>query len=1016
MQLRHVFPAALAIAALVLILSGQRGEGQTTNDLPVPLAEAASHVTVPPGFKATLFAGEPDIRQPIAMTFDDRGRLWVAECYTYADLKTNYDLNLRDRIVIFEDSKGTGHFDKQTIFWDQGKRLTSIAVGFGGVFATCAPNLIFIPDRNGDDVADGPPEVLLDGWDTDVVRHNIINGLKWGPDGWLYGRHGILATSLVGKPGTPEKDRTKLNCGIWRYHPTRKIFEVVCQGTTNPWGHDWDEYGNLLFINTVIGHLWQGIPGAYYQRMFGEHLAPHRYGLIEQAADHYHWDTGKSWTESRNAGAGSDALGGGHAHSGLMIYLGDNWPDQCRGHLFTLNFHGRRINEDRLEQNGSGLAGRHEPDFIKFQDPWFRGVDLDYGPDGGVYVLDWSDTGECHGHDGVNRESGRIYKIVYEAGLKPHSRPELLSSPAALLTNSLASFSSRELVQLQYHPNEWYARHARRILQERTESGAEMGSVKTALLRHFDASTNVATKIRLLFALHAVGADSQSWLSNQLQNADFHIRAWAVRFLAESGASWEELVPLFTKAAVEDTSAAVRLELASAMQRIPVELREPLGSALVRHGEDVHDHNLPLMLWYGIEPLVTTYPASAIRLAQQSRIPLVRQYIARRLGEDILAHPEPVNDLLQTIFAVPASAQTETLRGLAEALQDWRHAPQPRGWDALRQALAPSQNAELLAVVRRLGVVFGDVHALADFRRTALDPQAAPDARRTALEQLILSRSADLNGTILKLLEEPVTAGTAARGLLELDDNPASSARVLQHWSTILPEDRPAVVGALSSRPSSAEALLDAIEHGAIPRSAITAYHARQITNLKNEALNKRLTAVWGKVLNSDADKKRQMEHYRELLNTDRLKAADAAAGRVVFTQICAVCHKLYGQGASIGPDLTGSGRSNLDYLLENIVDPSAIVPEDYRVSEVELKDDRTITGLVVGKNEHTIALQTPNEKITVECNEIAKMRQTNLSLMPEGLLQGIKEEQVCNLVKYLMTPAQVPLPQASLK
>src|SRR4051794_1883061 len=174
---------------------------------PLPASESAKRVSLPPGFEAATAASEPDVHQPIAMAFDDRGRLWVAECYTYSDAKTNFDLSLRDRILIFEDSKGTGHFDKSKVFWDQGQRLTSIALGFGGVFATCAPNLVFIPDRNGDDVPDGPPEILLDGWNDNAVRHNIVNGLKWGPDGWLYGRHGILAGSSVGKPGTPENSR-----------------------------------------------------------------------------------------------------------------------------------------------------------------------------------------------------------------------------------------------------------------------------------------------------------------------------------------------------------------------------------------------------------------------------------------------------------------------------------------------------------------------------------------------------------------------------------------------------------------------------------------------------------------------------------------------------------------------------------------------------------------------------------------------------------------------------------------
>lgn len=1014
--------ALARIAGLVLLMElicppGVSRGAQSPADRPLPLAEAAQRVELPPGFRATLFAGEPDIRQPIAMAFDDRGRLWVAECYTYADVKTNYDLNLRDRIVIFEDSKGTGHFDKRKVFWDQGQRLTSIAVGFGGVFATCAPNLIFIPDRNGDDVPDGPPEVLLDGWNDDVIRHNIVNGLKWGPDGWLYGRHGILATSAVGKPGTPEAQRTKLNCGIWRYHPTRKIFEVVCNGTTNPWGSDWDQYGNLWFINTVIGHLWQGIPGAYFERMFGEHLAPHRYGLIQQAADHYHWDTGKSWTESRNAGAGADALGGGHAHSGLMIYLGGNWPAECRGKMFTLNFHGRRINEDRLEQNGSGLVGRHEPDFVKFGDPWFRGVDLDYGPDGGVYVLDWSDTGECHGNNGVDRESGRIYKLTY-SGKQPQDGPVPFGpAPAALLTNSLAALSNEQLLTLQSHPNEWYARHARRILQERAESGQDLASFKPAVLHAYEQQTDTALKLRLLWVLHAIGADTQSWLTAQLQNPDFHVRSWAIRLLAESGGDWEQLVPLFTKSAVEDPSPTVRLELASALQRIPTELREPLAAALVHHGEDIKDHNLPLMLWYGIEPIASEYPTKAIRLAQQSRLPVIREYVARRLGEDLAKPHNSVDALLLAAARLAPGAQADVLRGLLAALQGWHDAAKPGAWDAVWASLAKSSDPQLLELGRHLGVVFHDPNVLEELRQTALQTQADPQQRCSALQELIQARAPGLERALAQLLDDPVTAGLAARGLLENDPSSEAATLVLRAWPKIRFEDQAAVVGALTARVSSAAALLEAVAQGRVPRGGLTAYHARQIANLNDAALTRRLTEVWGKVRTSDSEKKQLIAHYRALLTPERLKAADPSRGRQVFSQTCAVCHRLYGQGAAIGPDLTGGGRSSLDYLLENIVDPNAIVPEDYHVSEVELKDDRSLTGLVVAKNEHTITLQTPTEKITVERGDITSMRKTSLSLMPEGLLQSLKEDQICNLIAYLMTPKQVPLPpMAALK
>src|SRR5690348_15179069 len=348
--------------------------------------EAVKTFHLPPGFHVTLFAGEPDVQQPIGMTLDQRGRLWVAENYTYSERPLGWDTNLCDRIIILEDTNHDGHFDQRTVFWDRAKKLTSVAVGFGGVYALCPPNLLFIPDRNGDDVPDSEPQVLLDGFEDTVVGHNIANGLKFGPDGWLYGRQGIQGLSHVGAPGSTAAQRTALNAGIWRFHPVTHRFEVVAEGTTNPWGTDWDDDGQLFFINTVIGHFWHVVPGAYYKRMYGEHARQHLYELIDQTADHFHWDTREAWSKIREIGVSptTSQAGGGHAHCGMMIYLGDNWPEQYRNTMFTVNFHGKRLNNDIIERQGASYTAHHGPDFLTVGDSWFRGIDLFYGPDGDV--------------------------------------------------------------------------------------------------------------------------------------------------------------------------------------------------------------------------------------------------------------------------------------------------------------------------------------------------------------------------------------------------------------------------------------------------------------------------------------------------------------------------------------------------------------------------------------------------------------------------------------------------------
>nr|MBC8289634.1 dehydrogenase [Planctomycetota bacterium] len=433
-------------------------ENTEKGDPPLTPQQALDALELPEGFKATLFAAEPDVRQPIALATDSRGRLWVAENYSYAERERNFDDRFRDRIVILEDEDHDGQFDKRTVFWDQGRRLTSVEIGHGGVWVLDAPNLLFIPDKDGDDKPDGEPVVMLDGWDDAGVRHNIVNGLRWGPDGWLYGRHGILATSPVGPPGATPDQRTKINCGIWRFHPTRHKFEVVCHGGTNAWGMDWDANGEPFYINTVIGHLWHIIPGAYYRRMYGEHFNPNVYDVIEQTADHFHWDTKENWSDIRKLGVTNttDEAGGGHAHCGMIIAQFPHWPKEFFNSVLTVNLHGRRINRDTLHRDGSTFTGRHGSDFIKTTDPWFRGVELHAGRWGELYIADWSDTGECHENDGVHRSSGRIFRITYEA-----AQP---SAPRSPNTGDLRKLSSKQLVERLGEDDEWQARMARLIL------------------------------------------------------------------------------------------------------------------------------------------------------------------------------------------------------------------------------------------------------------------------------------------------------------------------------------------------------------------------------------------------------------------------------------------------------------------------------------------------------------------------------------------------------------------------
>ncbi len=252
---------------------------------------AAKAMRLPEGFSVTAFAGEPDVRQPIAMSIDDRGRLWIAEAYSYP--RRVPDAEAQDRILIFEDADGDGKFDKRTVFTDKLNLVSGLELGFGGVWVGAAPQLLFIPDADGDDRPDGPPQVLLDGWGYQDT-HETLNSFIWGPDGWLYGCHGVFTHSNVGKPGAPDAERQRINAGIWRYHPTRHVFEVHCHGTSNPWGVDFNDFGQAFLTSCVIPHLYQVIQGA---RMNGRGASTSTHSRTTRSRRSP--TTGTTWAASR---------------------------------------------------------------------------------------------------------------------------------------------------------------------------------------------------------------------------------------------------------------------------------------------------------------------------------------------------------------------------------------------------------------------------------------------------------------------------------------------------------------------------------------------------------------------------------------------------------------------------------------------------------------------------------------------------------------------------------------------
>lgn len=977
----------LAVAVFQLVPFVCRGDEP---DEPLSPDLAARTMVVPEGFHVTLFAGEPDVKQPIGFCIDDRGRLWVAEAYNYP----NHGNGSGDRIVILEDVDGDGTFDKRTVFYDKLNYVTGIEVGFGGAWVMSPPNLFFIPDRDGDDIPDDQPRVLLDGFGNHANAHNLANGFAWGPDGWLYGTHGRTNWSLIGKPGTPEGERVRFDGGVYRYHPVRHVWEPFADGTTNPWGIDFDDFGEGFVCNCVNPHLFHVIQGAHYEPWRNRKSSEFAYERIPAIADHLHYLGTPDYRDGFGS-AEEDALGGGHAHCGTMVYLGDNWPDRFRNTVFMHNIHGRRLNNDSLRRAGSGYTASHLPDLMRSQDPWFMGVTIQYGPDGAVFLLDWSDTGECHSVKNTRRHTGRVFKIAY-------------GQPAPAKTN-LARCTDLELVALQRRRNDWHVRHARRLLQERWAAGDDLSAARQELEAMFAREPDVPRKLRALWALHVTGGLADEALVRLLDHDSQHVRAWSVRLLCEDRRPQPATLDRFRELAASGDSPLVRLNLASALQRLPFGQRWELAAALVARAEDAGDKNLPLMYWYGVEPLVDEDLGRFVELASTARLPLLQRHVARRVASltRVEAGLEALVQLLDR--SDDDGLRQELLAGIEQGLAGRRTVTMPAGWSAAYPKLQASRDANVRERALRLALVFDDQHALRSLRSQVADQSATAQDRNRAIEALVAKRDADLPAILLTLVGDPATRRAALRGLAEYS-HPQTVSTILEHYSTLDPPARQDAINTLASRRDWAEKLLDEIASDHIPRKDLTAFTVRQLHSLGSEKIVAQVEQVWGEVRETPDDKARLIARYKRQLTPSALALADLAAGREVFRETCASCHRLFGEGKEIGPDITGAQRTNLDYLLENLIDPSAAVSKDYRMQIVVTTGGRIITGQLIAESEGAVTIQTVNDKLVVPSDEIESLTASPLSMMPEGMLQKLTTRQVRDLVAYLASPRQVEL------
>jgi putative membrane-bound dehydrogenase-like protein len=981
--LDHCFLVVISLAFQFLALSmHSTSVAQEETAAPLPPLEAARTMRVPAQVQVTLFAGEPDVVQPIGFCIDDRRRLWVAEANNYPIKGDN-----RDRIIILTDRDGDGQHDERKVFYEGLSYVTGIEVGFGGAWVMSPPNMYFIPDRDGDDVPDGPAEVVLDGFGIHANAHNIANGFAWGPDGWLYGTHGRTNWSMIGKPGAAPEERVRFDGGVYRYHPLRRVWEPYADGTTNPWGIDWNDYGHAFVCNCVNPHLFQVIQGAHYEPWRGRESSQFAYQRIDTIADHLHF-VGLKSVSSGLGTAAEDAAGGGHAHCGTMIYLGDNFPAEYRNSLFTNNIHGRRINNDILRREGSGYVASHGADLMRSVDQWFMGVTLAYGPAGEIYVSDWSDTGECHSIRNTRKETGRIYRLSYGDVRAP--------------VVNVAELSNAELIELQWHPNDWYVRHARRALQERAAQGADLSEGHELLKQKMsDPDADEPRQLRALWALYVTGGVDEAQLLGWLKHGSPHVRSWVVTLLCDAGEPAPHVLEQLVELANTEQPPLLRLSLASALQRIAPQRRWDLAVALCKHAEDEADANIPLMLWYGCEPLVDVDLKRFTNLSVESALSRVRINSARRIL-DSPQRPEGLELLVQKLGEPLSDAvAADVLEGVLLGLEGEREVRLPSRWSVAyaRLSTSPADNVRERAV--SLAVVFDDPQAMQHLQQQARNPAESPSHRQRAIRALVTKRLAGWDTELIRLLQDPATRGEALRGLASFD-HPQTLAAIVENYAGMSSLEKQTALLTLASRPSWARGLLQAIEAQQIPLADLTAYPVRLMRELGDDEVQSKLAVIWGVVRDTPQERSAQITKIKTWLTQDVLKRANRDRGHELFVKQCAACHKLFGEGGAIGPDITGAQRHNLDYLLENIIDPNAAVSKDYQMEIVRTVDGRVLTGLIETIGEQTLAVQSINERVVLPLSDIEERTLSNSSIMPQSMLDALSDEQIRDLIAFL--------------
>lgn len=1034
-------------------MEGERKAAQTA--CPTP-EEARAKMSVPEGYEVRCFAHEPMVQNPVAMTWDHRGRLLVVEAYEYPEgsphpapfggeakddqyhpLPKTGDKIPRDRVIILEDTDNNGEADKRTVFVEGLNLASAILCGDDGIYIGQQPHLIHFRDADGDDKPDAW-RVVLTGFGREDT-HELVNSFTWGPDGWLYMTHGVFTNSKVRRPGQPESEGFKFDAGIGRARPMRSDagtlarqegqagvpasppweFEVFADGTSNPWGCDYDAAGNFFVSACVIDHFFHMAPGGIYVRQGGAPENPYAYEQLPSIVKHKHFRA---------------------AYAGVQIYQGGRYPADTHGHAFIGNIHDNAIHEEVLTPVGASFKCEPRRDFLRANDGWFRPVSTQTGPDGFLWIMDWCDKYPCYQNakanpEGVDRQYGRIWRVVFDGKVGVEASADQ-KAPTALANSQspkgstptrptndldLKKLSTADLVKTLEHPNNWMRRMARRILVEQHAEGT-----RETLLEIAKSDAPVSVRLEAIWTLSTINSQDYraiEWLAKN--DSSPVLKAWAARLFGEGG----HVAHDWLDDLAENPDPSVRLAVSIALRQkrethLTSDLARPsldsmgrsngptiLETKLLKAGVGPDDKVLPLGIWMAIEPVLagrakawldwladiapTTQPLSRV-LSHKAMRRLCDTRKAENLNlavefcDKIASHDILLAHALDGLVKGQEGGVIKPVKDVSASLAKWRS----------------SANADVRKHAQTLAVLWGDEAAVKEMI-VALHDVSKPEKDRIAVLQSLRKVKTDAVKEGIKPLLAPntsITLGVAAiRAAADLGGDDFITPLLVQAASKDF-NIRSAALEALGSRATWTKSMLDAIAEGKVSSSGFPAPVRRALATSKDKAIRDLAFQVLGAWQDSSEDVKSLIAAKRQACLTGE---PDLANGKLMFTATCMVCHEFHGGGQKVGPDLIGSGRSNLDALLANVIDPNQIIGNGYENFTVATKDGRTLAGRVVEDTPgHVKLLGAGGAAQVVPRDQIATLTNSKQSLMPMGF-GALPDAMFRDLIWYILAPPE---------